>query len=184
MMKILIDLNSIKESHNSGSTLTEIKTFWECTYESNFEFPKELVKEGEDYSMTEGTSAFDGQGEPKIIKRFGYIHNIQAMNKINDWILQNKSGGMNIVITQNTNGVSFEHPALEKYDYEYDENTLLNCIHCSKEFKAESVIILNLVSEDGDEYECVACPHCRADVGGHYVYETIEEALIRKQSLG
>lgn len=171
---IKIDLHSIKVNENAGSTVSRYPTNSEIEFSfagdiNNFKLIEELEKKKLCYIREITYPSIDDNSD-NIFKCNGLIFydsidfdNIKCIN-----------------ITTHLNYVTLQHLPVDKYSYQYEDINII-CSICGESFKLSELEYLE--NDDDWNYDSTetGCPICLGWDCCEIYYETIENALIRKQ---
>lgn len=156
--KILVDISTIKENKDAGSTFSYVYTGRESTFDILGDLP-EFLKEGENCIICKQTWE-----DKKILSTI----------KLLDQSIFKK-----VTETDNIKNINMQakydvvkHLPTPKYSYIYD---FIECEECGEKFKYN-----DLLDSEEEGYEDV-CPNCYADNFSNLEFETIDEALKRKK---
>jgi len=171
---IKIDLDSIKVNENAGSTVSRYPTNSEIEFSfvgdiNNFKLIEELEKKKLCYIREITYPSIDDNSD-NIFKCNGLIFydsidfdNIKCIN-----------------ITTHLNYVTLQHLPVDKYSYQYEDINII-CSECGGKFKSNDLLSLDNDNDEFFVFTETGCPICGEWFCCEIEYETIENALIRKQ---
>jgi DNA-directed RNA polymerase subunit RPC12/RpoP len=159
---ININLNSIKKNADAGSSQTHINKGWTWTVCGTGEILS-ILKDAENCYITNIDYDFNNN-----------IKNYTAI-LFDDSLVDALFGKKNIQLKAKANYISINHFPIPLYIYGY-EDAEVTCYDCGKSFNHKELKNIN----DDECYNDKVCPYCSVWDCCEIEYETIENALRRK----
>jgi len=161
---VKIDLDSIEKNKDAGKTISYFLRRQTIYFETNQELP-DYFKDGENCYITEQCWTPDGQ-----VKIRGVINSDELLR-----ICEEKKPNIKYEFERDIDCIY--HAPIPEYSYNF-ENIEIRCVTCNKR------IFLSDLNFDcvEDNFSSTICPECSKWDCCELEYETIENALIRKNN--
>jgi len=163
--KVNIDLSSIKKNKDAGQTTTIIPGKKTVSFWAN-QLP-EYFKDGENCIIIEHT-----------IKN-GMEEDFEGIITSEDLFQKCLDEKPDVTISVNVEHHRINHLPIPKYSYKY-ENIKIVCNNCGKEIYTNDLEADEVWDGRNEHFSSTVCPKCGTFDCCHLVFETIEEALKRK----
>lgn len=176
MTTVRIDLRTLKKNPNAGNTMSHVHGKTEAYIEFTCK-DQDIEKKLEDMIYIVGKYVSFPLGNVKIEAHVD--HN--SIKKIIPKLLKLGVKNENIKFSVNHNVETIYHQPEREYFYSYLD-TKVKCEHCSEEFSHKELMDDEVYDSVDDEYYFTTnvCPACGAAHCCDFSYETINQALERK----